>query len=192
MEKEENRNPIKTFWEYLKKDTWDSWLVSMILLVIIIKFIFFPVLGFFTHTSLPIVIVESCSMYHESSFDEWWLRNSAWYEAHDINKTTFESYAMKNGFTKGDIIFVFGQKQYNKGDIIIFHAATPNPIIHRIITENPLSTKGDHNPDQIIYDKNIDSNSILGKAVFKIPLLGWIKLIFFEPFRAAAERGFCQ
>jgi hypothetical protein len=71
MKEEGKKNPIKAFWEYLKKDTWDSWLVSMILLVLIIKFVFFPVLGLITHTSLPIVIVESCSMYHESSFDDW-------------------------------------------------------------------------------------------------------------------------
>lgn len=192
MKREENKNPLKISWEYLKRDTWDSWIVSMILLVLIIKFVFFPVLGLITHTSLPIVIVESCSMYHGSSFNEWWYQNQAWYGQRGINQTEFRSYSMTNGLNKGDIIFVYGSNKYEKGDIIIFLSGTVNPIIHRIISENPFETKGDHNSDQIVFDRNIDQDKILGKAAFRIPLLGWIKLIFFEPFRSEQERGFCQ
>lgn len=189
---ERENNPIKLVWNYLKRDTWDSWIVSMIILIILIKFVFFPVVGFFTHTSLPIVIVESCSMYHETTFSDWWQKNSAWYDMRNITEEQFTSFPMDNGLDKGDIIFVYGQSQYKQGDIIIFHSSTPNPIIHRIVSENPFETKGDHNPSQIIYDKNINQNAILGKAVFKIPALGWIKLIFFEPFRDSSERGLCH
>ena len=185
-------NYIKKFWKYLKKDTWDSWFVSLILLILIIKFVFFPVLGLITQTSLPIVIVESCSMYHESSFDDWWSKNQAWYESQNINKSKFESFSFKNGLNKGDIIFILGKKEYKIGDIIIFTAGTKYPIIHRGIAESPISTKGDHNTAQLIYDKNIKEKAILGKSVAKIPLAGWLKLIFFEPFRPARERGFCQ
>ena len=74
-------NQIGKFWAFLKKDTWQSWLVSLILIIIIIKFIFFPGLSFLTSSPLPLVVVESCSMYHESSFDSWWNSNAAYYEA---------------------------------------------------------------------------------------------------------------
>ena len=185
-------NYLKKFWGYLKKDTWHSWVVSMLLLIILIKFIFFPVLGLVTQTSLPIVIIESCSMYHESSFDDWWSKNQAWYESRDINKSDFESFSFKNGLNKGDIIFLIGKEEYKIGDIIIFKSETKYPIIHRVIAKSPISTKGDHNTAQLAYDKNIRKTAIIGKSAVKIPLAGWLKLIFFEPFRPASERGFCQ
>jgi len=184
-------NFLKQFWKYLQKDTWDSWIVSVILLVLIIKLIIFPILGLVTGTSLPIVIVESCSMYHEAKFDTWWEANQEWYKTRDINKTDFEEYAFKNGLNKGDIIFVVGAKEYKKGDIIIFNAGTEHPLIHRIVTTEPISTKGDHNTNQLIYDKNISKEDIIGKSILKLPLMGWIKLIFFEPFRPESQKGFC-
>ena len=76
----------KKFWKFLKKDTWQSWVVSLILAFIIIKFIFFPGLSFVMGTSLPLVVVESCSMYHEADFEKWWESNSAWYERNGITK----------------------------------------------------------------------------------------------------------
>jgi signal peptidase I len=183
---------VKKFWNFLKKDTWQSWLVSIILIIIFIKLIFFPALSFITQTPLPLVVVESCSMYHESSFDEWWLKNSAWYENKNIDKTNFESYSFKGGLNKGDIILVTGSDHYKTGDIIIFTANTQHPLIHRIVDNNPTETKGDHNTNQLPIEKDISESAILGKATAKIPLLGWIKLIFFEPFRPASQRGFCK
>ncbi len=185
------KESIKKFWAFLKKDTWQSWLVSLILIVILIKFIFFPLLSFLTGSPLPLVVVESCSMYHEASFDSWWQSNEAWYKSKNVTLSNFESYPLKNGLNKGDIIFVLGQKAYKKGDIIIFNSQTTNPIIHRLISVSPYATKGDHNSDQLPIEKEISPNQIIGKGVFKIPLLGWIKLIFFEPFRDSG-RGFCK
>ncbi|MDO8508723.1 MAG: hypothetical protein Q7S27_03505 [Nanoarchaeota archaeon] len=183
---------IKKFWEFLKKDTWQSWIVSIILIIIFIKLIFFPLLSFLTQSPLPLVVVESCSMYHESSFNEWWERNSEWYESKDITKENFASFSFKNGLNKGDIILVTGKNKYSEGDIIIFTAPTQHPIIHRIISTDPISTKGDHNSDQLSIEKSIQQANILGKSTLKIPLLGWIKLIFFEPFRSKNERGLCN
>jgi len=198
------KKTIKNFWNYLKEDTWDSWLVSLILIVIIIKFVLFPVLSLATGTTLPLVVVESCSMYHETSFDNWWDKNALWYEAQDISKEDFESFSFKNGLNKGDIIIVWGRSDYEKGDIIIFQpnpeALSPNPIIHRIVKEGPISTKGDHNTKQFTRDNNpqkldetnIPKETIIGKSVAKIPLVGWIKLVWFEPFRQESQRGLCR
>ena len=185
-------NYIKKFWNFLKKDTWPSWIVSIILIIIFIKLIFFPALSLLTNTPLPLVVVESCSMYHESSFEEWWEKNKAWYESKEIIKSEFESFQFKNGLNKGDIIFVLGKNQYNLGDIIIFKAPTKHPLIHRIVELNSISTKGDHNTNQLPIEQNIQEDKIIGKATLKIPLLGWIKLVFFEPFRPASQRGFCK
>jgi signal peptidase I len=187
-------NYFRKTYAFLKKDTWQSWIVSLILIFVGIKWIFFPILTLATGSPLPLVVVESCSMYHESNFDEWWSRNSVWYESKNITKTDFESFSFKSGLSKGDIILVLGKPQYNLGNIIIYNSVTQYPIIHRIISLNPIETKGDHNSDQLPYniEKNIQKPSILGKASTRIPYLGWIKLIFYEPLKSPEERGFCK
>jgi len=183
---------IKKIFNFLKQDTWQSWLVSIILVVIFIKLIFFPLLSLLTGSPLPLVVVESCSMYHESSFDSWWESNSGFYASRDISKQDFSGFPIKNGLNKGDIVLVLGKSKYNIGDIIIFESQAEHPLIHRIISISPLSTKGDHNSDQLSLERNIADDAVLGKAAAKIPLLGWIKLIFFEPFRPSSQRGFCR
>lgn len=185
-----SQNRLKQFWEFLKKDTWQSWIVSLVLIIIFIKFIFFPTLSFLSESPLPLVVVESCSMYHESDFESWWDQNSEWYKSRGIEKEDFESFQFKNGLNKGDIIFVTGRGDYDTGDIIIFEAPTKYPIIHRLVSEDPFATKGDHNTDQLSIEQNIPEDRILGKAVIRIPLVGWLKLIFYEPFRDTG-RGFC-
>ena len=183
---------MKRFYEFLKKDTLLSWFVSLILIIIFIKLIFFPSLSFITGTPLPLVVVESCSMYHETNFDNWWTSNEEWYEGRSISKKEFLDFPLRNGLNKGDIVFVYGRNDYNLGDVLIFTAPTKYPLIHRIVSFIPLQTKGDHNAGQLSIETKITNDQILGKAVFRIPFLGWVKLIFFEPFREPSQRGFCK
>jgi len=198
----ENKTAIKKSWEFLKKDTWASTFVWLVILTILIRFVLFPALSLITGSALPIVVVESCSMYHDSDFDSWWERNSAWYESNDITKEEFEKFPMKNGFTKGDIIFVWGHSKTKKGDIIIFepeNSEAKHPIIHRVVTLAPIGTKGDNNLRQLTEDNNaqkidetkIPEENIIGQAKLKIPLIGWAKLIFFEYSRSSEQKGFC-
>src|SRR3989344_4854226 len=128
---------LKKFWQFLKKDTWQSWIISLILLIIIIRFLVFPGLSFITGGPLPLVIVESCSMYHNSDFESWWIREGAWYENKNITKEEFSKYPLKNGLNKGDILIVLGRTEINKGDIIIFEAGSKYPLIHRVVSQNP-------------------------------------------------------
>lgn len=200
-----NQNPVKKFWNFLKEDSWQSTLVSLVLLIILIKFVLFPILTLATSSPLPLVVVESCSMYHNSNFDDWWFRYSAQYEEFNITKEEFKEFSMKSGLNKGDIIFVWGRSEVKKGDIIIFYpnkgSLAPNPIIHRVVTDSPIGTKGDNgetNPYQLdgrnpqnLDERKILEEQILGEAKIKVPLVGWIKLIFFEFSRSPEQRGFC-
>lgn len=197
----EFKDSLKKLWEFLKADTWQSWLVSLVLLVVFIRFIFFPVLSLATGTPLPLVIVESCSMYHSGNFDEFWNQQGAWYESRGITKQQFADFPFKNGLNKGDIIIVLGRTEVSLGDVIIFNAGSKYPLIHRVVDLEPLGTKGDHNFDQItaptnsagIDETNISPGNVVGEAKVKIiPLLGWIKLIWYEPFKSPQERGFCK
>lgn len=195
---------MKKFWEFLKKDTWQSWIVSLVLMIIFIKFVFFPGLSLITGSELPLVVVESCSMYHETGFDDWWEKNAEWYESNGIDKEEFSSFVMKNGFSKGDIIFVWGRSKIEIGDVIIFkpnpEAQAKYPIIHRVVSLEPIATKGDHNQRQLeegnngqrIDETNIPRENIVGKSVFRVPFIGWLKLVFFELGKPAEQRGLCR
>jgi signal peptidase I len=196
------------FWFVVWKDnSVRGWIFSIIFIFVVIKFIFFPLLNLVTGTSLPLAIVESCSMYHDgnlfSNFDDWWERHDAKYSELGIEKSDFDDYKFKNGFNKGDILFIVGVnvEGVEVGDVIIFEANRQNPLIHRVIsiTENSetgdriFSTIGDNNNGQLPVEKSISSEQIVGKAISKpAPYVGWAKLIFFEFSRNPAERGFCN
>jgi signal peptidase I len=182
----------KRVWQFLKKDSWQSWLVSLVLMFLFIKLLFFPFLSWTLGTSLPLVVVESCSMYHETGFDSWWSRNAVWYETHDIELSNFTTYPFQGGLNKGDIVIVSGRRDVREGDIIIFNADYTYPLIHRVVSLKPLSTKGDHNPTQLDAERKIRDDAVIGHAVARIPALGWLKLIFFEGLKPSEQRGFCR
>jgi signal peptidase I len=176
---------MKKFYSFLKKDTWQSWIVSLILAFILIKFIFFPFMSLATGSPLPLVVVESCSMYHSTEIDDWWDRNALWYEDKGINRFRFDEFGFKKGLNKGDIILVYNRGDFEIGDIIIYESEFRFPLIHRIVTMNPLGTKGDNNFDQLEAEKDINEEQVLGKSFLRIPGLGWVKLIFFEGMKPA-------
>jgi len=197
---------LKKFWQVIwKDDSFKGWLISLVFIFVVIKFIFFPLLNLVTGTSLPLAIVESCSMYHSGNalgnFDNWWESHDSKYGNLNITKSEFESFTLKKGFSKGDILFIIKAKpeKLNVGDIIIFNANEKNPIIHRIINikqENGdyiFSTIGDNNNGQLSVEASIKPEQLVGKAVLRIvPSVGWAKLVFYEHLRPQNQRGFCK
>ena len=83
-------------------------------------------------------------------------------------------------------MIVYGRFQPQVGDVIIFEANTEHPIIHRIISieDGVIETKGDNNQGQLPVETNIQEDALIGKAVIRIPKLGWIKLAFVEAVNA--------
>lgn len=202
---ETKRNIFSRFWNFLKEDSWSSFIVSLILAFIIIKFVFFPLLSFVTGTPLPLVIVESCSMYHSGGFQEIFNKQGICpnglscseeelYGQFNISLEDTQTWGFKNGINKGDIIFVISPKNLEVGDVAIFLAGTTNPIIHRTISINSekITTKGDNNLGLLSVEQNVNRDNVLGKAVFRIPYLGWFKLIFYDWKKPASERGLCD
>lgn len=190
----------KKTWNFIWHDNsvW-SWIVNVILAFVLVKFIIYPVLGLLLMTSHPIVAVVSESMEHglyegkicgesfeefDKNFDNYWKVCGGWYEKEAITKEQFEKFRFKNGFNKGDIIFLKGvdYDKIRKGDVIVFRGISENgdPIIHRVvkITEEGVQTKGDHNSDSFsgLGEKNIKENDVIGRALFRVPYLGWIKV----------------
>lgn len=207
IKREQIKKFFRKFWHLLwKDDSFKGWIFSVLFIILFITLIFFPFLRLVTGTQLPLAIVESCSMYHKgnifSNFDSWWTRHEGKYSAFTINELDFEDFPFKNGFDKGDILFIVGVKpeEIKEGDVIIFNSKNyPNSIIHRVIDireENGkfvFSTIGDNNNGQLWVENKIYEEQLVGKAVFRVvPYIGWVKLIFFENLRSPQERGFCQ
>jgi signal peptidase I len=180
---------IKKIWKFIwHEDSFLSWIVNVVLAFILVKFLIYPGLGLILQTSYPIVAVVSGSMEHNSlNFNNWWENSKPWYIANGITKEEFKNFKMENGFNKGDIIFLKSGKNIIKGDIIVFKRLknNGNPIIHRVVKiyqENNkiyYQTKGDNNADSIAEygEFGISQDMIIGKSMFKIPYLGWFKIL---------------
>ncbi len=184
-EKMKIKDTAKKTWHFIwnSNSIW-SWIVNVILAFVLIKFIVYPGLGLLLGTNFPVVAVVSNSMEHDSSnFELWWEYNKAFYINRNITKEEFGEYAFHNGFNKGDIMILRGYNPENieTGDIIVFRAGKAYPIIHRVVEKNNyFETKGDNNPDQIISfdldETNIQYEQLIGKAVFRIPWVGYVKI----------------
>lgn len=182
---------FRKFWFVVwKDDSLKGWFLTVIFLIIFIKLIFFPTLNFVTGTTLPLAIVESCSMYHDGNFfsdyDEWWDGQESKYSEFEIEKTDFENFKFKDGFNKGDILFIVGAnpEKLKIGDVLIFNGKIKYPIIHRVVNireengERIFSTIGDNVGYVQQFEIEIREEQLVGKAVFKIvPYVGWVKLV---------------
>lgn len=197
------RGFFSKFWFLLWKDnSLKGWILSIIILFVFIRFVFFPLLGLVSGSSLPLAIVESCSMYHKgdifSNFNSWWQRHDSKYQALGINESQFSGFKFDNGLDKGDVLLIVGvnPNKLKIGNIIVFNSGTGNaPVIHRIVNitiENGtrvFTTMGDNNNGFLtpndnpghVDERTIYPNQIIGKAEFMIaPFIGWVKLIFFD------------
>lgn len=126
------------------------------------------------------------------NFDDWWNTCGPWYTNNfGIIKEQFIKFSFRNGFNTGDIMILYSPEKINIGDVIVFNSYYINdPIIHRVvgIEDNVFITKGDHNSDRDKFinplnnkeEIKIKKENIVGKAMIRIPFLGWIKILFVE------------
>jgi signal peptidase len=130
------------------------------------------------------------------AFDEFWELCGDHYMGRNITKADFEKYPFRNGFNRGDIMLLIGKKpdKIKLGDVIVFQSGKPYPIIHRVVEKDNkgmwiFQTLGDHNRAQIrdleLDETRILEKQLLGKAVIRIPFLGYIKIWFVDLLRFA-------
>lgn len=198
---------LKKFWNFVwYGDSLASWIISVLLAFVFVKFIVYPLLGLLLSTSYPVVAVISGSMEHKLvpgekgyimcgsyysekksiDFDSFWQICGGFYEDIGISKEGFSRFRFKNGFNTGDVMVIYGTKPKNIkiGDVIVFMSKRPEPIIHRVVNiksdDNKLSfmTKGDHNINSGPDEMSIGEERIIGRAILKIPLLGYVKIAF--------------
>ena len=180
------KKTLRKIWHFIwEDDSLLSWIVNIILAFIIVKFILYPGLGLLLGNSYPVVAVVSGSMEHNgNNFEKWWSMNEQLYSKLNISKEEFNTYSFKNGFNKGDLMVIRGVDDIKKGDVIVFMGEMSEPIIHRVIKTDRegdnilVQTKGDNNIGSRSDELRITKDRIIGKAVFRIPYLGWFKLGF--------------
>ena len=179
---------LKKVWYFLwYEDSLLSWFVNLLLAFVLVKFIIYPGIGLLLGTAYPIVAVVSGSMEHNGqSFDDWY-DGTTWYSERGITKEQFINFPFTNAFNKGDIMVLKGiePKAIKVGDVVVYESSRHvNPIIHRVvnITEDnghySFETKGDNNPASdrdLVREEQIQNT---GKAIIRLPLLGWIKIGF--------------
>ena len=187
---------LKKLWHFIwEEDSVWSWIVNIILAFVLIKFVLYPGLGALLGTPFPIVAVVSSSMEHSGSFDTWWsgefdcrngatIRQSEYYVRFGITQEDFNGYRFRNGFNKGDIMVLIKPDDIKVGQVVVYTPGINNPalrypIIHRAVSikDDSLITKGDNNCRE---DPTIHQKDLVGKAVVRIPLLGYVKIWFVQ------------
>jgi len=155
--------------------------------------------GSMEHKSVPICIEANeygCENYKQSLYnicglevttkgrvnlDKFYEICGDWYKDKGITQEQFATFPYKNGFNTGDIMILWRKNNVNVGDVIVFNSnSIYDPIIHRVVekNDNTYTTKGDHNPSNSAYEKNIPHEGVIGKAVIRIPYLGYVKIWF--------------
>lgn len=136
------------------------------------------------------------------SFDEYWKICGNFYENRNISKEKFSNFPIKNGFSRGDLLIIMGTDNYSVGDVVVYHLENLNSdeemckrfkifikqrgidrVVHRIIAvENgEYIVKGDHN--EIADQCRLKKEQFLGKVIFVIPKIGYLKIIPSEILR---------
>ncbi|MBI4149177.1 signal peptidase I [Candidatus Woesearchaeota archaeon] len=212
MDKEQIILFLKKLWHFIWNDNsiW-SWLLNIVLAFVLIKFVVFPGLGWLLDTSHPLVAVVSESMEHDAGFDAWWGQQGPLFAQFGISRQQFLAFDYPSGFNKGDIMILRGAGPGNiaVGDVIVFTDGISEPFIHRVVNVSfgngfVYRTKGDHNPVSIVDYRNvlgervpkgtpgalrlldetdIRQEQVIGKAVFRIPFFGYLKVWAVELLR---------
>ena len=128
--------------------------------------------------------------------DEYWEYCGGWYKENGITREGFSGFSYKNGFNKGDIMVLRGveAEKISTGDVIVFFSKREDPIIHRVVEKGEkggkiyFHTKGDNNEVSIrstaLDETNVSEDVVIGKAVLRVPLLGYVKIWFVEILKA--------
>ncbi|MBS3135012.1 hypothetical protein J4406_01400 [Candidatus Woesearchaeota archaeon] len=173
---------LKKIWRFIwYDDSLLSWIVNILLAFLIVKFLVYPGLGLMLGTTHPVVAVVSGSMHHDGDFERWYQERGSWY---NFSKEEIKEWPFSNGFNRGDIMILKKAKNIRIGDIIVFYGNSNNPIIHRVvfIGDDYYQTKGDNNFDSFsqLGEMNIKKEKIIGEAIGRVPLLGYVKILFSE------------
>jgi hypothetical protein len=153
---------LKKFWKFVwYDDSFLSYVLTLFFAFIIIKFVFFPMFGFFLSTDYPFVAIVSGSMEHkvvngnicdknllgdvkkkDLDIDDYWKYCGEYYEKYfNISKDKFLKFDYSNGLNIGDVMILKGKnpEDIEIGDVLVFipqdrsFFERKGPVIHRVV-----------------------------------------------------------
>ncbi|MEM0379256.1 MAG: signal peptidase I [Nanopusillaceae archaeon] len=160
---------ITSFFKFiLLEDNWKSDLAFFLLIILLIVFINL-------YSPFLFSVVYSNSMEHHN-FD---CRK---YEKFNISCSDFEKFPFRNGINVGDVVIIIPAKyeELKVGDVVVYISLSGKPILHRIVQKNDtfVCIMGDNNPYPSQEECPLyDINAIKGKAIFRIPYIGYPRIL---------------
>ena len=177
--KKKAKSYANQFWKlYWKDDTILSYIFFFIVTYLVLKFVLFPSFLFVTGLS-DVTAVMSGSMKHDERINETYYE---WMIDKGYTLEEMEDFPFSKGLNIGDIVFVKDTRspeEITVGDVIVFYNPRGYSIIHRVVFEgnDTFTTKGDANLKSDYYEFDIPFEYVKGKAIFKIPLLGYPRVL---------------
>ncbi len=114
--------------------------------------------------------------------------NCSTYIKFNITCKMFEKFPFKNGINVGDVVIVLpaSYKDVKVGDVVLYINPNGYPVLHRVVIKknNTICVKGDNNRGFLPWECPLyNPKAIVGKAVFRIPYIGYPKIFLSKIFR---------
>lgn len=162
-------NTAKRTWNFVwHGESIASYVAFIIVAYLLLKFVAFPMFLYVFSLS-DVVAVVSGSMSHKGA-----NLNYTYYQWLKFNNLSDASFPFKDGLEIGDAVALIHTRDIKIGDVVVFYSGN-RQIIHRVVAFNGthLTTKGDANPYSLAIEINTPITEVQGKAILKIPFIGW-------------------
>jgi hypothetical protein len=162
----------KDFWKRLWKFYWKdnsiaSYVFFIVVTYVVFKFVLLP--GFLFITGLSDVVAIMTSSMEHSDFVQYYYYT--YFEELNYTSEEIDNFPYSEGLYIGDVILAREKESYEVGDVIVFQSDYyPDKLVHRVVSTDPVVTKGDNNPTSYVFDLNV--KKVVGEVVFRIPYLG--------------------
>jgi len=171
------KNKIKRIYNIIfKEESIIGYLAFFLFLYIVYNFIFLPAL-FYGFGITDITAVLSGSMKHNSEYSF-----SEWFKFHNYSLKEIKRWPFQDGINPGDVVICkkVSPEEIKVGDVILYNYGKTK-ILHRVIKikDGYFETKGDANPYQFDFEKNISYSQIKGKVILRIPWIGYPRLLLY-------------
>ena len=100
--------------------------------------------------------------------EDFWREEGFWYEKNNISKEEFSSWPLQRGISSGNLLVTIPATNLAKGDVILFESRG-HLVVHRIISEHPLRTKGDNNSYILALERSINASQVISEVVLVLP-----------------------
>lgn len=174
------RSSSKFFKWLFKGKSLSSHIAFLLVAYFGLKFVLFP-LFLELFGLVDVVAVISNSMHHQAGV----INNTftGWLVFNGYNQTEFNEWPFHYGLDMGDAVIVVNE-EIVVGDVIVYYH-TNDMIIHRVVNMTFINgvsyydTKGDANPNSLSFEFMIPESQVIGKARFRVPLIGWPRTLLY-------------